>query len=83
MITTLKQAKEITGGGITNKNSKMPEANYDLSAWDCKTGSKLRKVEGSSCEGCYAMKGNYLRYKNGSVGRSHEKHLASIYNKLW
>ena len=30
MITTLKQAKEITGGGITNKNSKMPEANYDL-----------------------------------------------------
>ena len=44
MITTLKQAKEITGGGITNKNSKMPEANYDLSAGDCKTGSKLRKV---------------------------------------
>ena len=82
-ITTLKQAKEITGGGITNKNSKMPEANYDLSAWKCKTGSKLRKVEGSSCSDCYAMKGNYLRYKNGSVGKSHEKHLASIYNKLW
>ena len=37
-ITTLKQAKELTGGGITNKNSKIPEGwTYDLSAWKCKT----------------------------------------------
>lgn len=82
-ITTLKKAKKLTGGGITNQNSKMPEYTYDLSAWDCNTGSKLREVEGSSCSDCYAMKGNYLRYKNGSVGVSHKKHLASIYNKLW
>jgi len=25
------------------------------------TGSKLRKIKGSTCSGCYAMKGNYVR----------------------
>ena len=43
MITTLKEAKEKTGGGVTNKNSKMPEFTYDLSAWDCIKGAKLVK----------------------------------------
>jgi|TARA_R100000482_G_C5116099_1_gene143164 hypothetical protein len=83
MITTLKEAKEVTGGGVTNKNSKMPEYTYDLSAWNCKKGSKLIKIEGSTCQGCYAQKGNYLRYKNGSIGKSHEKHLKSLNNPLW
>tara|TARA_R100000655_G_scaffold92683_1_gene133868 strand:+ start:853 stop:1512 length:660 start_codon:yes stop_codon:yes gene_type:complete len=82
-ITTLKEAKEVTGGGVTNQNSKMPEYNYDLSAWDCIKGSKLVQVEGSTCEGCYAQRGNYLRYKNGSVGKSHKKHLESLYNPKW
>ena len=75
---TLKQAKILSGGGITKQNKKMPFYNYDLSAWDCKKGSQLRKVFNSVCAFCYAMKGNYLRYRNGSVGRSHELHLASL-----
>ena len=58
---TLKKAKALTGGGITSKNKKMPFYNYDLSAWDCKKGSQLRKVAGSVCSDCYAMKGNYLQ----------------------
>jgi len=82
-ITTLKEAKEVTGGGVTDQNSKMPEKNYDISAWDCITGSNLVKVEGSTCQGCYAQKGNYLRYKNGSVGKSHKKHLESLSNPKW
>ena len=31
---TLKRAKELTGGGITSQNKKMPFYNYDLSAYD-------------------------------------------------
>ena len=53
IITTLKEAKEVTGGGVTNKNSKMPEFTYDLSAWECITGAKLVNVKGSTCEDCY------------------------------
>ena len=40
----------------------MPGLSYSLPAWECKTGSKLRKVPGSPCYGCYALKGNYTRY---------------------
>ena len=57
---TLKKAKELSGGGITKQNKKMPFYNYDLSAWDCKKGSQLRNVKNSVCGKCYAMKGNYL-----------------------
>ena len=39
---------------------KMPCPTYNTPAKLCKTGSKLRKVKGSTCNGCYAMKGNYL-----------------------
>jgi hypothetical protein len=38
----------------------MPGHGYGLPAPECKTGSKLRQVEGSTCSGCYAMKGRYM-----------------------
>ena len=41
----------------------MPGLSYSLPAWECKTGSKLRKIKGSVCASCYALKGNYTRYK--------------------
>ena len=44
------------------RTSKMPGLSYSLPAWECQTGSKLRKVKGTPCYGCYALKGNYLRY---------------------
>jgi hypothetical protein len=55
------EAKKITGS--LTRTSKMPGLSYSLPAWECKTGSKLRKVKNSVCSMCYALKGNYTRYK--------------------
>ena len=74
---TLKKARELTGGGITSKNKKMPFYNYDLSAKDCVKGSILREVKGSVCEKCYADTGNY---NFPSVKLSHKYHLKSLEN---
>ena len=46
-------------GGLS-KPSKMPGWAYGLPAKECKTGSKLQKVEGSTCYNCYALKGCYV-----------------------
>ena len=51
----LKEAKEITGG-LSNP-SKMPGKAYSIPASRCNVGSRLAKVKGSVCEGCYALKG--------------------------
>lgn len=59
---TRSEAVLIVGSGLSN-TSKMPSFSFNLSALDCKTGSKLVDVEGSVCDGCYALKGNYHRYK--------------------
>ena len=50
--------KEITGS--LSKPSKMPGHAYGLPAQECKTGSKLAKVKGSTCNSCYALKGCYV-----------------------
>ena len=57
----VKEAKQKTGS--LTRTSKMPGLSYSLPAWECKTGSKLRKIKGSVCASCYALKGNYTRYK--------------------
>ena len=54
----IKQAKEIIVS--LGKASKMPCPTYSTPAKLCVTGSRLRKVKGSTCHKCYAMKGNYL-----------------------
>ena len=56
-----KQALEIIGG-LSNP-AKMPCKGYSIPAVHCQTGSKLRKVEGSTCNKCYALKGMY-RFSN-------------------
>ena len=55
-----KEARKITGG--LSKPSKMPGPAYNLPASQCITGSKLAKVPGTVCHGCYALKGRY-RFK--------------------
>ena len=55
---TLKDA-ETTVGGLSAP-SKMPSYAWSISAKRCNTGSKLAKVKGSVCEGCYALKGRYM-----------------------
>ena len=48
----------ITGG--LSKPSKMPGFAYSISAKRCNVGAKLRKVAGSTCSKCYALKGRYV-----------------------
>lgn len=77
-ITTKKQANIITGG-LSNP-SKMPGFSYGLPAKECKIGSKLRNIKGSTCEKCYALKGMYAF---GNVQAAQYKRLESIYSPDW
>ena len=73
-----KELKEITGG--LSKPSKMPGFSYNLPATKCITGSKLVKIQGSVCSGCYALKG---RYRFSNVKNAMQRRLDSINNPLW
>ena len=75
----VKEAKEITGS--LTRTSKMPGLSYSLPAWECKTGSKLRKIKNSVCSACYALKGNYTRYK--AIKAAQYVRLASLNSELW
>ena len=75
----VKEAKQITGS--LTRTSKMPGLSYSLPAWECKTGSKLRQVKGSVCASCYALKGNYTRYK--AIKAAQYDRLEKIKNSLW
>ena len=63
------------------RTSKMPGLSYSLPAWECKTGSKLRKIKNSVCSACYALKGNYTRYK--AIKAAQYVRLASLNSELW
>ena len=75
----IKEAKELIGG--LSDASKMPGASYNLNARDCKTGAKLVKVKGSVCAGCYALKGNYVRYQVVPIAQA--RRLARLENPGW
>ena len=75
----VKDAKEITGS--LTRTSKMPGLSYSLPAWECKTGSKLRKIKGSVCASCYALKGNYTRYK--AIKAAQYVRLKAIEDARW
>lgn len=74
------QAKEIIGGDLS-ATTKMPCKSFNLPAWECKTGSKLAKIPGTVCHGCYAMKGNYTRFP--SVKKAQYKRLGQLFNPAW
>lgn len=73
-----KEAIQITG--TLSKPSKMPGFAYGLPAKECKTGAKLAKVQGSTCSGCYALKGCYV-FK--VVQAAQYKRLESINDERW
>ena len=75
----VKEAAAITGS--MTRTSKMPGLSYSLPAWECKTGSKLRKIKNSGCSACYALKGNYTRYK--AIKAAQYVRLASLNSELW
>ena len=71
--------KNIIGSGLSC-TSKMPSYSFNLSALHCKMGAKLVHVDGSTCQGCYALKGNYVRYKH--ITNMIPK-TAQIFDKKW
>jgi len=75
----VKQAKQLTGS--LTRTSKMPGLSYSISAWRCKTGAKLRKIKGSVCAGCYALKGNYTRYP--AIRAAQNLRMQKLKNKKW
>jgi len=75
----VKEAKKITGSMTRTK--KMPGLSYSLPAWECITGAKLRKVKGSVCAGCYALKGNYTRYP--AIKAAQYYRLATLMEPDW
>ena len=66
--------------GTLSKPSKMPGWSYGIPAKECKTGSKLAKIPGTVCHGCYALKGCYV-FKN--VQEAQYKRLKAIDHPLW
>lgn len=72
-----KRAPEV---GTLGKPSKMPGHTYGLSAFDCKVGAQLREVEGSTCNKCYATRGNYLF---ANVKKAQALRLSSLDEAQW
>lgn len=77
-LMTLKAARAIAG--TLGYPSKMPGTSFGISAYKCKTGVKLAKIKGSTCHGCYAMRGNYLY---PGIAKSHAKRLAGLTDPAW
>ena len=73
-----KEAIQITH--TLGKPSKMPGFTYGLPAQACKTGAKLAKIKGTTCHGCYALKGCYLFKAFKEAGA---KRLEAIKHPLW
>ena len=63
------------------RTKKMPGLSYSLPAWECITGKKIRKVKGSVCAGCYALKGNYTRYP--AIKAAQYYRLATLMEPDW
>ena len=72
------EAWQLVGG--LSKPSKMPGWSIGLPAKECKTGSKLRQVKGSTCYDCYALKGCYV-FK--IVQDAQYRRLEAVKSPLW
>ena len=66
----VKEAVEY--GKVSLGNTKMPGSTFAICAFACVTGSKLAKVKGSICNGCYSIKLQKLR---PSVNKGYKKNL--------
>ena len=73
-----KEAIKITGG--LSKPSKMPGPAFSLPAQAFITGSKLVKIPGSVCSGCYALKG---RYRFPNVKEALTRRLEGLAHPEW
>ena len=66
----VKEAVEY--GKISLGNTKMPGTTYAVDAFACITGSKLAKVKGSICSGCYSIRLQKIR---PNVDQGYKKNL--------
>jgi hypothetical protein len=64
--------------GTLSKPGKMPVHATSLPATACKVGARLVEVEGSTCSGCYALKGNY---RFGNVQRALLRRIVEVCEK--
>jgi hypothetical protein len=77
-MSTISDLMESVGG--LSAPSKMPCFGYSIPAARCKVGKKMRKVKGSICSICYALKG---RYAFGNVQNALERRFKKISGKCW
>jgi len=75
----IKEAKKITGG--LTYTTKMPGPSYNTPASRCQVGSALRKIPGSVCSSCYALKGNYKRFPK--VEEALERRFQALKHSDW
>jgi hypothetical protein len=73
-----KEASKIVGGLSTP--GKMPCYSINLPATACKVGSILAKAAGTTCHGCYALKGRY-RFKK--TKRAMARRLRALVHGSW
>ena len=73
-----KEANEIVGG--LSAPGKMPCPSINLPAVACVTGSKLARVPGTTCHGCYALKG---RYRFPNVKEAMDRRLQALSDSRW
>ena len=73
----VEEARQITGGLTTT--SKMPCKSYSIPSALCYTGSRLKKIKGSTCEHCYTYR--YARYQH--VLAKQIERFRSITNPRW
>lgn len=79
VLMTKKEAESIAGA--LGHPSKMPGYSYGISAQLCHTGSKLRKVAGSVCSGCYAMTDWYRSWR--PLLQGHARRFAGLRHPRW
>lgn len=74
-----KAAAEAIAGTL-GKPSKMPGTSYGIPAQACQTGSALQQVAGSTCSGCYALKGQYMYT---SVYKGQLRRMQGLRSQYW
>ena len=73
-----KEANQIVGG--LSAPGKMPCPSINLPATACKTGQILARVPGTTCHGCYALKG---RYRFPNVKEAMDRRLEALKDSRW
>ena len=75
----LKKEANIIVGGLSAPG-KMPCPSINLPATACVTGQILAKVPGTTCYGCYALKGRY-KFKNTKIAM--DRRLDALSDSRW